>query len=71
MPDYFVSWEIDITADSPRAAAEQAREHQMRPDTTAVVFRVWDQAGEEELVDLLEEENMQEVPGYTNDTERP
>ena len=56
MADYFVSWTINIEADSPRGAAEEARRCQMRPDTTAVCFRVWDQEDEEHMIDLLQKE---------------
>jgi hypothetical protein len=40
MPQYHIIWEIDLDADSPQAAARQAREHQTRPGTTATVFDV-------------------------------
>lgn len=40
MPDYRVRWEIDIDADSPREAAEKAREIQLDPESTAIVFEV-------------------------------
>jgi len=49
MPEYRVTWEIDISADSPLEAARQARLYQVKPDTTAVVFTVGD-----ETIDLLE-----------------
>jgi len=42
MPEYRVKWEIDVEAESPRHAAELAREAQIRPDTQAVVFDVQD-----------------------------
>jgi hypothetical protein len=41
MPEYVVRWEIDLTADDPRDAARHAREAQLDPETTAVVFEVW------------------------------
>lgn len=52
---YVVTWEIDADAHSPREAAEWARQQQIRPDTTAVVFGVTDEDGETVRVDLLEE----------------
>lgn len=42
MPDYRVSWEIDIVAASPEDAARQAREIQLRPSSIANVFDVSD-----------------------------
>lgn len=41
MPDYFVTWEIEITADSPYAAAVEARAIQRDPiNIFAQVFKV-------------------------------
>ena len=37
---YLVTWEIDIWADSPAAAAEIARDCQTDPNTTATIFKV-------------------------------
>ena len=37
---YRVRWEIDIEADSPREAAEKAREIQTNPESMATVFQV-------------------------------
>jgi hypothetical protein len=42
--EYRVIWEIDIYADSPKQAAEAAREVQLGPDMPATVFEVWDYA---------------------------
>lgn len=42
MRTYRVKWEIDIDADSPREAAERALEIQQNPESTAVVFDVYD-----------------------------
>jgi hypothetical protein len=42
--EFRVIWEIDIHADSPKQAAEAAREVQLRPDLPATVFEVWDYA---------------------------
>lgn len=60
MNGYHVIWEMDIDADSPREAAEQARDNQTRPGTWAVVFDVTDpRTGKTTRVDLLGDE-----PGY-------
>lgn len=37
---YRVKWEIDIDAQSPRAAAKKAQEIQLREDSIATVFEV-------------------------------
>ena len=42
MRTYRVKWEIDIEAYSPRDAAEQALDIQQDPESTAVVFDVYD-----------------------------
>lgn len=46
MIDYRVSWEIDVSADSPRSAAEQAWGLMRAPGSTANVFKV-QQIGQE------------------------
>jgi len=53
--EYKVNWNIEVDADSPREAAIQARQTQIRPGSTAVVFTV--ETGNPqgpESVDLLE-----------------
>lgn len=42
--EFRVIWEIDIHADSPKQAVEEARAVQLRPDMPATVFEVWDYA---------------------------
>ncbi len=37
-------WEIEIDADSPKQAAEQARALQMNPAMPATIFEVWEHA---------------------------
>jgi hypothetical protein len=54
MNDYLVTWEINVTADSPRAAAELAREAQVAPGTWATVFDVFDDDGNLTNIDLME-----------------
>lgn len=57
MRDYRVIWEIDVTADSPRAAAEAAQRIQRTPNAWATVFEVWDDTGDCTKIDLLEEDD--------------
>ena len=42
--EFRVIWEIDIEADSPKQAVEEARAVQLSRDTPATVFDVWDHA---------------------------
>lgn len=42
--EYFVSWTIDICADSPEEAAQMAREFQLDPESLATMFCVKDKA---------------------------
>lgn len=50
--NYRVIWEIDIEADTPRGAATEAWSHLRAEHTTATVFEVRDEAGENTQVDL-------------------
>ena len=54
MKHYKVIWEIDLTAESPREAAEQAYEIQRDRDSTASVFDVYDARGKKTRIDLSE-----------------
>lgn len=57
MNRYRVTWVIDIEADTPRDAAHAALAIQRNPNSTATVFDVSDDAGDDaERIDLLEEE---------------
>lgn len=40
MPEYRVTWEMDIDADSPREAAEKALAVQRNPESIATIFTV-------------------------------
>jgi hypothetical protein len=40
MPEYTVTWEIEVDADSPQEAAEKAYQIHHRPDGTATAFDV-------------------------------
>lgn len=42
--EFRVIWEIDIEADTPKQAVEEARAVQLRRDMPATVFEVWDHA---------------------------
>lgn len=52
MTQYLISWEADVHAADPTAAAQAARAMQTRPDTIATVFDVTDPAGTCVRVDL-------------------
>lgn len=56
MPGFLVQWEIDVEADTPLEAAQQAFNLMRLPDTTTTVFDVieHDSDGEAERIDLLE-----------------
>lgn len=51
-----IVWELDVEADTPEEAARQALAVQRRPDSTATVFDVTDEAGETVRVDLEEDD---------------
>lgn len=53
--NYRVVWEIDIEADSPIEAAEEAYDTQRSPASTATVFDVFGEDGTEEQVDVAED----------------
>jgi hypothetical protein len=53
--EFRVMWEIDIDAGSPAQAAREARAVQLRPDTTATLFHVWEHAGKMHQIDLAGE----------------
>ncbi len=55
MATYKVTWDIEIDADSPREAAEQALKFQRDPNSTATVFSVFDEEGNQTQIDLLEQ----------------
>lgn len=52
---YTVTWDIDIEADTPEDAARQAREIQLRADSIATVFQVYDNDAHRTIaIDLTE-----------------
>jgi hypothetical protein len=51
--DYFVSWEIEVEAESPVDAAKLARAAQLEPRARATVFQVFSENAEDPIcVDL-------------------
>lgn len=54
---YRVEWSIDIVADSPREAAQKAREIQLRAESRATVFDVIEHDSNDEghTIDLLDD----------------
>jgi hypothetical protein len=60
-----VIWEIEIEADTPKAAVQQARAIQLNPGMTATVFDVWAHAaGKMYRIDMIEQ------PGRLNRSEQ-
>jgi hypothetical protein len=54
--EFRVIWEIDIEAEGPKQAAQQAREIQLIPGMSATVFDVWAYVGGKmHRIDLVEE----------------
>jgi len=51
-----VVWEVDVDADGPREAAEEALRMQRNPESTATVFDVTNER-ETVRVDLLEDQD--------------
>lgn len=49
MPQYIVTWQVEIEADSPEAAAQQAREIQLDPTTEGATFIVDDPVTQETI----------------------
>lgn len=56
---FLVHWEIDIWTDTPKHAAEIAREYQLDPDSTAQVFDVFEDDHFKARVDLLNDTETQ------------
>ena len=53
MADYSVEWRIEISADTPEAAAREAWRLMRLRTSTANHFHVYDELGECEEVDLM------------------
>jgi hypothetical protein len=56
MTEYRVVWLIDIDADSPREAAQEALAIQRNPESIATCFVVIEDGGPSQMVDLDEEQ---------------
>jgi hypothetical protein len=63
---YLVTWDIDVEADTPREAAMEARDIQLRSDSVATVFVVKDDNGNKVTLDL--EENQFPMGIFLNDS---
>lgn len=57
MPEYQVTWTVELNADSPEEAAKLAREWQLDPNNEASCFVVKDPQGNEIWVDALEDDS--------------
>jgi hypothetical protein len=56
--EFRVIWEIEIEAEGPKEAAQEARTIQLTPGMSATVFDVWAHvAGKMHRIDLIEEVN--------------
>lgn len=56
--EYRVTWDIEIEANSPREAAEEARAIQLDPDSEAVYYEVYHYHDKfVDHIDLLEDES--------------
>jgi hypothetical protein len=54
--EFRMIWEIEIKANSPKEAAQEARTIQLTPGESATVFNVWAHvAGKMHRIDLVEE----------------
>lgn len=66
MPEYRVTWEIEVDADGPWEAAEQARAIQLDRQSTAVVFTAQRRDGSLEPVTVdLDEPGDEPLPART------
>lgn len=61
MPNYTVTWEIQVSAKTPREAAEIARSFQRDHSAMVGVFDVIDESGEGVRVDLDDAEEDDEA----------
>lgn len=58
MPEYTVTWEVQLDAESPEEAARLARAWQRNAACRVGCFEVTDEAGEIVLVDLDERDEL-------------
>jgi hypothetical protein len=61
VPDYRLEWRIDLTADNPEDAAREAWRLMRIPDSTANVFHVFDETGQDTQIDLTEIDEERET----------
>lgn len=57
MPTYTITWTIDLEAEDPRRAIEQALQIQRDPRSQAVVFDVRQESGRKFRIDLADEDD--------------
>lgn len=50
---YLITWEIELDGDSPEEVARLALKIQRDPESSATVFKVWDEDGIDTVIDLL------------------
>ena len=50
--NYYITWDIDVEADSPYEAAREALRIHRDPDSIATVFNVHDELGNITTIDL-------------------
>lgn len=67
--EFRVTWEIDIDADSPEKAAEEARRAITDPETLATVFTVKGDDGREFTIDTALEEGGESAVKYVEKVE--
>src|SRR5271156_906754 len=68
MPDYLVTWSIDITADTPEEAAREAWRLMRGRGSIANVFDVFDGVGEPVRIDLQAIEEAKPGPPNARDS---
>jgi hypothetical protein len=56
MPDFHVTWEIELEADTPKDAARKARDMQLDPAAWVDSFTVVDEGGDIHDVNLADNE---------------
>lgn len=66
MPEYLVTWQMEIEASSPRQAAEKARQMHRNPESIATVFEV-----DGKSIDLMEADDWEDRGGRSVMTEKP
>lgn len=70
MARYFVTWEMDIEADSPEDAALEALRIHRNPESVATVFKVTEWSKKPVWVDINMDDNGNLVPSVYQFPER-